>query len=75
LAVRDGDYKLLMNPDRKRVELYDILKDPSELQNLAPALPNVVNRLSDKLLEWNATLPKSPVEAVAGTNHWDWPGQ
>jgi len=75
LAIRDGNYKLLMNPERQRVELYNILEDPSELQNLAPALPKLVNRLSHKLLEWNTSLPKSPVEAVAGTNHWDWPGK
>ncbi len=75
LAVRDGDYKLLMNPDRSRVELYDIVRDPSELQNLATTRPDVTERLSKRLLDWNAMLPGSPVESVAGTSHWRWPGR
>jgi arylsulfatase A-like enzyme len=73
LAVRDGDYKLLMNPDRSRVELYNIVQDPSELQNLATAQPELAERLAKKLLDWNGTLPESPVEAVAGKNDWNWP--
>ena len=73
LAVREGDYKLLMNPDKSRVELYDITQDPSELQNLANSKPGLTERLSKRLLDWNSTLPESPVEEVAGTNNWDWP--
>ncbi len=73
LAVRDGDWKLLMNPDRSRVELYNIPKDPSELNNLADQESEIVNRLSRMLLEWNATLPESPVDEVAGQNTYPWP--
>ena len=29
LAIRQGKWKLLMNPDRSRVELYDIPSDPT----------------------------------------------
>jgi hypothetical protein len=39
LAIREGKWKLLMNPDRSRVELYDILKDPMEVDNLATDTP------------------------------------
>lgn len=74
LAVRDGDYKLLMNPDRSRVELYNIVQDPSELQNLAAAKPELTDRLAKELLAWNRALPESPVEEVAGKNDWNWPG-
>ena len=73
LAIRDGKWKLLMNPDRSRVELYDIPADPSELNNVADEHPEVVRRLSKELLAWHATLPEGPVEDVAGWNAYPWP--
>lgn len=75
LAIREGDWKLLMNPDGSRVELYDILKDPTELDNVADRNPDVVARLSRIVLEWQKTLPAGPVEAVAGSNAYPWPGR
>ncbi|MBN2314495.1 MAG: sulfatase-like hydrolase/transferase, partial [Sedimentisphaerales bacterium] len=73
LAIRDGNWKLLMNPDRKRIELYDILKDPTELDNVAVQHPDVVRRLSATLLHWQGTLPVSPIEKSAGSNDYPWP--
>jgi arylsulfatase A-like enzyme len=73
LAIRDGNWKLLMNPDGKRIELYDIPADPTELDNLAGQHPDVVRRLSAKLLHWHGTLPPGPVEAAAGSNAYPWP--
>ena len=35
LAVREGDWKLLMNPDGTQRELYDLADDPQETNNLA----------------------------------------
>lgn len=66
LAIRDGQWKLLMNPDRSRMELYDIPKDPTELLNLADRHPDVVARLSAALLAWYDTLPKGPADRQAG---------
>jgi len=57
LAIRDGDWKLLMNPDRSRVELYNIPKDLTELNNLADSQSQIVQNLSSQLLTWKATLP------------------
>jgi len=74
LAVRDGPWKLLMNPDRSRVELYDIPNDPSEVNNLAAVHGEVVERLSAKLLAWQKTLPEGPVSPGAGSNAYRWPG-
>jgi N-acetylgalactosamine-6-sulfatase len=68
LAIRDGKWKLLLNPDRSRVELYDIPADPSELNNLANRNPQVVEELAAKALAWQKTLPKSPIDPGAGTN-------
>jgi len=73
LAIRDGKWKLLMNPDRSRIELYDIPTDATELNNLADQHPEIVRKLSEKLLKWQATLPPGPVENTAGSNAYPWP--
>lgn len=73
LSIREGKWKLLMNPDRSRIELYDIPNDPTELDNLADEHPGVVKRLSEKVLAWQQELPKGPVEKVAGSNAYPWP--
>lgn len=57
LAVRHGDWKLLMNPDGSAAELYDLAHDPREENNLAPVRPEVVGRLADLLTAWRKTLP------------------
>lgn len=73
LAIRDGKWKLLMNPDRSRVELYDIPKDPTELDNIADQNPGIVKELSERLLKWHKTLPPGPRDATAGSNDYPWP--
>ena len=72
LAIRDGNWKLLMNPDRSRVELYDIPRDPTELNNLAERKPEIVKRLAPPLLSWSRSLPPGPIRPSAGRN--DFPG-
>lgn len=74
LAIRDGKWKLLMNPDRSRIELYDIPNDPREMTNLAGGNPDIVKKLSDKVLAWQKTLPPGPVETTAGKDEYRWPG-
>jgi N-acetylgalactosamine-6-sulfatase len=73
LAVRSGKWKLLMNPDRSRVELYDVPADPSEMTNLAQAQPAIVKKLSAELLAWQQTLPKGHVDPQAGRSGYPWP--
>lgn len=73
LAIRDGDWKLLMNPDRSRLELYDIPNDPMELNNIADAHPDIVDRLADAALTWQQTLAVGPVSDEAGANRYPWP--
>jgi N-acetylgalactosamine-6-sulfatase len=73
LAIREGNWKLLMNPDRSRIELYDIVNDPTELDNVANQHSGLVSKLSKKLLKWQTTLPPGPVEQVAGSNAYPWP--
>jgi N-acetylgalactosamine-6-sulfatase len=73
LSMRDGDWKLLMNPDRSRVELYRIPDDPTETMNLAAAEPARVKAMAEKVLAWQKTLPPGPVEPSAGRNDWPMP--
>ena len=75
IALRDGDYKLLVNPDGSRVELYNLIKDPSEVNNLATEKPKLAKKMTERALEWYATIPESPVDESAGTNQWPMPGE
>jgi N-acetylgalactosamine-6-sulfatase len=72
-AIRDGKWKLFMNPDRSRVELYDIPADPSEMLNVAAQHPAEVERLAKQLAQWQAVLPKGPVDPRAGQADYPWP--
>lgn len=74
LAIREGKWKLLFNPNRDRVELYDIPRDPTQLSNLAEKHPEVVERLAVQALAWQKTLPAGPVDPTAGKNDYPWPG-
>jgi N-acetylgalactosamine-6-sulfatase len=73
LAIRNGKWKLLMNPDRSRIELYDIPKDPTELDNVADQHPDIVKKFSERLLKWQKTLPAGPIDKEAGSNAYPWP--
>ncbi len=58
LAIREGDWKLLMEPDGTEIELYDLAHDLSESVNVADANPGVVKTLAAKLRGWHRSLPK-----------------
>lgn len=72
LAIRDGDWKLLFNPDGSRIELYDIPRQPMELHSQAEAQPEVVTRLREIALSWQKTLPDGPRTENPGS--LDYPG-
>jgi uncharacterized sulfatase len=57
LAVRDGDWKLLCDYDGKRPELYNIVNDEEENQNLADAEPDRVRAMTQKVLTWYGSMP------------------
>ena len=57
LAIRQGRWKLLINDDGSGAELYDLAEDPGEKLNCAKVKPEIVARLSKKLLEWRKSLP------------------
>jgi len=72
-AVREGQWKLLMNPDRSRIELYNIPADPGETLNVAAQNPDIVERLAKKLSVWESLLPEGPVAPEAGKASYPWP--
>lgn len=60
LAVRDGDWKLVMTYDGRRTELYQLSMDRAESKDVSKEYPEIVSRLSKLVLDWKAALPKEP---------------
>lgn len=60
LAIRDGDWKLLLREDGSQPQLYRLPGDAAEARNLAAEQAEVVERLRKTVLDWNAELPKAP---------------
>ena len=58
VAVREGDWKLLVNADGSNTQLYDLKADPKESQNVADENREVATRLKGKALAWRNSLPK-----------------
>lgn len=56
LAVRDGNWKLLMNEDGTGVELYDLAKDHHEDSNVAAQQPSVVETLTKAVTSWHQSV-------------------
>lgn len=57
VAIRDGDWKLLINADGSGAELYDLAADRNESHNLATEKPDVAMRMTDAALGWRRSLP------------------
>ncbi len=58
--IREGQWKL-RHPTRKNsgeLELYDIIVDPAELNDIAAQHPDIAKKLSTKVEAWVSTLPK-----------------
>jgi arylsulfatase A-like enzyme len=68
-AARDGRWKLRLNPQaggKMAVELYDLVNDPGERWDVAAEQPDIVRRLSERMLaysrETGAKLPEGVME-------------
>ena len=75
LAIRKDRWKLLMNPEADRVELYDTPNDRSELTDVGDVHPEVVATLSKQLMSWKETCPPVVRNVQAGNNTYPWPGE
>ncbi len=57
LAIRDGNWKLLIHADGSGSELYDLSADPYEQANLAAEKEDITARMKAAVLKWRASLP------------------
>jgi len=57
LAVRQGDWKLLMDYGGKRVELYRVSTDKSESHEVSREHPEITVNLAAMALRWKESLP------------------
>jgi arylsulfatase A-like enzyme len=51
-AIREGNYKLIYNYEDKTVELYDVVHDVAEKDNIAKSNSRIVEKLKRKLFLW-----------------------
>jgi hypothetical protein len=56
--VREGDWKLLCDFDGSQPWLYHLKEDPGETINRATQEPEVMARLTQVVLTWNASMPQ-----------------
>ncbi|OHB73695.1 MAG: hypothetical protein A2Z25_19090 [Planctomycetes bacterium RBG_16_55_9] len=52
LAIRDGDWKLLINPDGTGARLFNLAEDPGERSNLLGKHPQIAAELWRKIRAW-----------------------
>ena len=57
VAVREGNWKLLIKASGLGAELYDLAKDFRETNNVAAQHPDITQRLSLAALQWRNSLP------------------
>ncbi len=64
LAVREGDWKLLVNPDGSQMELFNLASDRNETNDVAASNEEMASRLKAAALAWKKSLPaySAPVD-------------
>lgn len=57
LAIRDGDWKLLVNTDSSRIQLFNLKSDPGEQSNLANQEAEITQQLMEEVINWRKGMP------------------
>jgi arylsulfatase A-like enzyme len=57
LAIREGDWKLLINVDGSDAKLFNLKTDPGEKNNQAEIELNKVKELAEKVIAWRKSMP------------------
>lgn len=73
LAIRVDEWKSLIYHDSSHIELYDVVNDPLEIDNLASEHPDIAERLKSKLLAWQKTLPVNSRPVTKESREYAWP--
>jgi len=67
-VIRSGNYKLLEFLEDGKIELYNLIEDVGEKNNLASQMPDLKKELYDKLTNWrkdiNAPMPSKNVKGA-----------
>lgn len=58
MAMRDGQWKFLINDDGTQMELYNLSADHAETNNVANDNPAIAERMARQIMEWKKSLPK-----------------
>ena len=69
-SIRNQQYKIIFNQNTKQSELYDLLKDPKELNNIADSEPETTDQLKEQLLQiikFNKNLKTILADKKSGT--------
>jgi len=56
LAIRDDKWKLLVNRDGSRPQLFDVMADPNEKSDVAADHGDVVDRLKQQVIAWDKAI-------------------
>jgi arylsulfatase A-like enzyme len=57
LAIREGDWKLLINTDSTNIKLFNLKKDPGEKLNLSKKNTELAWDMASKVLTWRRSMP------------------
>ncbi|MEA4981943.1 MAG: sulfatase-like hydrolase/transferase [Paludibacter sp.] len=69
IAVREGDWKLLVNADGTRTELYNLKTDVKEATNVASTNATIVNRLKPMAISWFNTAFRQYADLGTGVDN------
>ena len=62
LAMRDGDFKLLCDYDGGRPQLYNLINDSGENNDLASQYPEKVKQMTSQVTEWYKEMPRMNIK-------------
>lgn len=68
IAVRDGEWKLLVNADGTKTELYNMTTDFKEKTNVASSNATIVSRLKPMAIDWFNTAFRQFADLGTGVN-------